>query len=229
MDSMRTLLVVAAPIEAEAVLEGLGVGVGVPAPWERVEVGERVDLVLSGVAQANAAAATALAAERGRHGSIVSLGIAGSLPGRGVAVRDAVVATSCVPDSGLITPEGFVGVAEIGFPLAEGLGSELPTDAGLVEGLRGFADHAGPIATVSVCSGTDAVAAEVASRTGALAEAMEGVAVGLVARGLGIRFAEFRTISNETGDRASHPWDFEGALGRLRESAGVVVGAVLGR
>jgi nucleoside phosphorylase len=81
----------------------------------------------------------------------------------------------------------------------------------------------GRIATVSTCAGTDARAATVARRTGAVAEAMEGAAVAQVASRLGVTFAEVRVISNTTGDRANQRWDMRGALGGLSRVAGVLV------
>jgi futalosine hydrolase len=77
--------------------------------------------------------------------------------------------------------------------------------------------HVQAIATVSTCSGTNALAREIVTRTGAEVEAMEGAAVGLVASRLGVGFAEVRVISNTTGDRGSQQWDLPGALAALRE------------
>jgi futalosine hydrolase len=71
------------------------------------------------------------------------------------------------------------------------------------------------IATVSTCSGTDAAATEIAHRTGAAAEAMEGAAVGLVAFRHKVAFAEVRVISNTTGDRSRQVWALEESLAEL--------------
>ncbi|MBL8760188.1 MAG: futalosine hydrolase, partial [Phycisphaerae bacterium] len=78
----------------------------------------------------------------------------------------------------------------------------------------------GAIATVSVCSGTDELAAEIRSRTGAIAEGMEGAACGLVAARMGVRFAELRVVSNHTGRRDRQGWNLEGAFRRLGELLG---------
>jgi nucleoside phosphorylase len=97
-------------------------------------------------------------------------------------------------------------------PLA---GSTFPPEPQLLTLLTPLADTAGPIATVSTCSGTDALAAQVRARTGALAEAMEGAAVLHIAARLGVPAAELRIISNTCGHRPSQRWDLPKALARL--------------
>jgi futalosine hydrolase len=62
----------------------------------------------------------------------------------------------------------------------------------------------------------------VKARTGAVAEAMEGAAVGLVAHRLGIPFGEVRIISNTTGDRNLQRWDMKRALASLSEVIGLL-------
>ena len=77
----------------------------------------------------------------------------------------------------------------------------------------------GPIATVATCSGTDALAAGIAVRTGAIAEAMEGAAVLHAARLLGAPAIELRSISNRTGDRDRQDWKLSEAFEALRSAA----------
>lgn len=185
-------------------------------------------LVVSGVGKSNAAGATAFALTRiePRCAWALNLGVAGALPRSGgddrsrAQLRQCVVATASVfADEGLAAPDGFTDVAAMGFPPLDGsAGMAAPCDKRLVELLASSADARGPIATVSTCSGTDALARAVAQRTGAIAEAMEGAAVGLVAARLGVPFAELRTISNFTGDRPSQTWDIRGALERMERA-----------
>jgi futalosine hydrolase len=59
----------------------------------------------------------------------------------------------------------------------------------------------------------------VRDRTGAVAEAMEGAAVALVAHRLRIPMAEVRVVSNTTGSRPRQVWDLKGALARLSDLA----------
>ncbi len=218
----RTLLVVAAPSEAQAVLAGLGWAGEVPPAWTLTPLNERFDLVISGVGKANAAGAVARTLDASRHAAVVNLGVAGSLPGASSPpIVGLVVATASVfADDGVATPEGFVTQAELGFPPSDLPGMNVPGDDALVATMRTLGGVAACIATVSTCSGTDARAADVARRTGAVAEAMEGAAAGLAARRIGVPFVEVRAISNTTGDRASQRWDLRGALDRVRSTVG---------
>ncbi len=218
-------------MEAEAVLRGLGVRAAPPAAWEptRLPVGAGLTLIVTGVGKSNAAGATALALARDRAARVINLGIAGALgadgsgPGAPDPIGRCIVATASVfADEGLRTPDGFIDVAAMGFPPLAGapgvrgtLSAAVPCDGPLVDRLSRGADARGPVATVSTCSGTDALAREIAARTGAVAEAMEGAAVGLVAARVGAAFAEIRAISNTTGDRAAQRWDVRAALDRL--------------
>ncbi|TVQ81621.1 MAG: futalosine hydrolase [Phycisphaeraceae bacterium] len=237
-DSMRDrlLIVVAAPVEAEAVLRGLGVdGSGICVAWELVRAG-RHDVVVCGVGKANSAGGVARVLDPSVHRGVLSLGIGGALPGAGLELGDVVVGRASVfADEGIETPGGYQGLAEMGFPVGMGLddarlegdGVACDLELGLGEGLRGLGGcvvRSGVIATVSTCSGTDVRAREVAERTGAVCEGMEGGAVGLSVRRISgkVAFGEVRVVSNTTGDRARQRWDLRGALGVLER-----VGAVL--
>jgi futalosine hydrolase len=189
-------------------------------PWILHRLTGAVDAVVTGVGKANAAGAVGRFADPDAHGAVLSVGIAGALPASEPGLRTCVVATRCLyADEGLDSPAGFRDCASMGFPLGpfDGPGPTVP--AWLVESLRPLADVAGPIATVSTCSGTDHAAATVRERTGAVAEAMEGAAVAHAAARLGIAAGELRVISNTTGDRPRQTWDLPGAL---RVLAGVI-------
>lgn len=207
---MRVLFVVAVEREAVAVRAALdaldAVGIG-------------ADVVTAGVGRVNAAVATALARDAiDATGLIVSTGIAGALPSSGLAIGDVVVAEVCVyAEEGLATPEGFEDMARLGFPLGDFVGNRVPVDEGALGALR-RRFRCGPIATVATCSGSDAAAAEVVRRTGAIAEAMEGAAVVHAARRIGRRAIELRSISNTTGDRSRQRWEIDRALEALRDA-----------
>lgn len=168
-----------------------------------------VRIIISGVGRTNAAAATTEAIIRG-HGAIdavISAGVAGSLPESNLNIGDCLVASSCVyAEEGLISPSGFADMSGLGFPLGDFVGNTVPVDERLLESLS-EAFIIGPIATVATCSGTHAAAREIARRTGALAEAMEGAAVVHAARRLKVPAIELRAISNTTGDRAAQQWN----------------------
>jgi futalosine hydrolase len=196
--SARLLLVVATEKEAEA----LGC--------------RKARVTVSGIGRTNAAAATTAALlEEGPFDGVLSVGIAGALPGSMLQPGELVVASACVyVEEGLQTPHGFSDTASMGFPLGDFEGNRVPVEPRLTRFLPGPL-HQGPIATVATCSGTDALAAEVERRTGALAEAMEGAAVVHAARRLGIAGGEVRVISNSTGDRDRQRWDMASALSAL--------------
>lgn len=219
------LLAVAAPKEVEAVLGSVGTPPqGAPAPWETVVCGSRLHMVRTGVGKANAAGAVARALAMHDYASVLSLGIAGALPHASpLGIGQSLLADPCIlADDGLGRPAGFSSQSELGFPAHERLGERFAADAGLASVLAGAADRIGPCATVSTCSGTEALAQEVAARTGALAEDMESAAVGLVAARLGVPFASLRVVSNRTGDRDQQCWDLEAALSRLADLASVL-------
>lgn len=206
---------------------------GVSIEWRGREVSGRFDLVVTGVGKANAAAGTARALDVARHRGVISLGVSGALPGSGLAVGDVVDAERCVyGDEGSANPDRFLTIAEMGFgPLADvcatGNGMDgmsvvaRPLLLGRGDGLRVVR---GAVATVSTCSGNDALAREVERRTGALAEDMESAAVGFTVARLapGVSFSAVRVVSNTTGDRMEQTWDLKRALERLAVVASVL-------
>lgn len=226
-----TLLVIAAPAEWVNVVAGIkdisasavdapGAIGAVAGPWRVEALTGRFHAVLCGIGKSNAAAATAIALAGRSYSGVVSIGIAGVLPGAPAALGSVVLATSSVyADEGLDDGSAFRSCADLGFPLGPFAGNVVPADPALAALLRPLADYAAPVCTVSTCSGTDAFAARVAARTGAVAEAMEGAAVGHVAARMGVPFAEIRVISNTTGDRARQRWDMAGAMKRLHALA----------
>ena len=214
------LLVVAAPTEAAAVRRGIGLDGPSrdPAPWCPVPLAPGADLLLTGVGKANAAGAVAATLACGRYGLVINLGIAGALPaGPAPAPIGAVVfaEASIFADEGVQAEQAFRSLAELGWGTAPDGTDVLRPDPGLATSLRALATRHGTVATVSTCSGTDALAAEVVRRTNAIAEAMEGAAVLLAAARAGVPAAEIRVVSNTTGDRARQQWDIAAAMNRL--------------
>lgn len=217
------LVVVAAPAEAAAVRAGLGFQ-GSPAgsgrwDWALAEVAPGIDLLETGVGKVNAAAAVTRRFDPPRHGFVLNLGICGTLRPLLELPLGAVVAAdrSVYADEGIATPEGFQSIPQMGFPFGPFDGEGVESDAALLAAARKHAAAVGPIATVSTCSGTDALAAAVSRRTGAIAEGMEGAAIGhaLARIAPGAAFIEVRVVSNSTGDRSRQVWDIRGALARL--------------
>ncbi len=228
----RVLIVVAAASEAAALLRGFALEVEPPAEWGVFPVSDEVDLILSGVGKANGSGATASALDPGVYSAVLNIGIGGTLERDAAAELLGLVvgaSESVFADEGVAGPDGFRSLAEFGFPPVPAMGDRasgdgVPGDAGLLRSLAGMGviDQTGVVATVSSCSGSDAGAVAVAARTGAIVEAMEGAAVGLVALRLGIPFAEVRVVSNTTGDRDRQVWDFPAAMRGLER-----IGAIL--
>jgi futalosine hydrolase len=233
----RWLLVVAARSEASAIAAGLGANLDANPMWRAQTIGDRFELLVSGVGKSNAAGATALALDPTRHGGVISLGIGGALPGEdgrmSVPLLSCVVGSaSLLADEGVETQGGWASIAERGFAPSAELDGEpamgVNGTAWLLERLGAIANHTGPIATVSTCSGADDRARSVRARTGALVEAMEGAAVGLAARRAWIArggqgsapFVEIRVVSNATGDNGA--WKLREALAKLGEVARVL-------
>src|SRR6056297_2723268 len=106
-DRGRTLLVVAAPVEARAVLHALDRDPDEgDAEWRIIEIGERLEMVVSGVGKSAAAGATALFADPARQAAVIFLGVAGSLPGSGLEIGEVVLAERSVfADEVFATPE----------------------------------------------------------------------------------------------------------------------------
>lgn len=211
------LIVVAAPKEARSVLDALGVAGDSPDGWVPVAVGGLAEVVRSGVGKWAAAGATARCFDPGHHAGVLNVGVAGALPGSWLEIGSFVLGEpSVMADEGLLGPGGFQTLAQMGFP---GDAGPVRPDEASRTALTRVVDVVGPVATVSTCSGRDALAQEIATRTRGVAEAMEGAAVGLAARRVDpdARFAELRVISNTTGDRPKQRWDLGFALERLGE------------
>ncbi|HAW95296.1 MAG: futalosine hydrolase [Phycisphaerae bacterium] len=200
---MNSLVVCAVPREAEAV-RGLS----------------NCKVVVSGVGRTNAAIATTRALlQDGPYDAVFSMGIAGSLAGGGFTpdIGDVIVASESVyHEEGLVTSKGFSDTSEMGFPLGSFPGNRVPGSPHLLEILEGLG-RPGPVATVATCSGTNVASAEVAHRTGAVAEAMEGAAVLHAASVFGCPALELRVISNTTGDRENQVWRLDDALSILAD------------
>jgi futalosine hydrolase len=228
---MPILLVVAAPLEATAIIRAFPAPPMPPAlrDWTVARLSARFRLVVTGIGKVNAAGAVSRAMERGSYRAVINLGIAGTLPGSNLDFGQAVLAsTSVFADEGIATPDGFQTCSQMGFPLGPFEGNVVPADPALLGLLTptilARQGRIGAIATVSTCSGTDVLASSVATRTGAIAEAMEGAAIGQVAARFSDRFpnrrtpfAEVRAVSNTTGDRPTQKWEIKRALAALTE------------
>lgn len=218
----RCLIVVAAPLEARAVLAGFRCVRNEPESWTscRLEVG--FELLVCGAGKANAAGATAREIGRSRPDCVLNLGICGALPNANpLRVGQSIVASSCLfADDGIDAGARWIPMAQAGFPAAVDA-DRIEPSAALGRLFRPLVDRVGVVATVSTCSGTNARSEAISLRCGSegLAEAMEGAAIGLAAARAQIPFAELRVASNRTGDRADQGWDLPLALRGLEAIA----------
>lgn len=183
----------------------------------------RLGIVLAhcGVGKANAAASTAVLLERLSPRYLLHFGCAGAYPGGGLQVGDLALASAeTFGDEGARTPDGFLGLDDLQLALCRHETQTVyqqiplaPVGPNLVAGLGEWARKAGvgfaegPFVTVSTCSGTDALAAEMHRRTGGICESMEGAAVALACLRRGTPCIELRGISNLTENRDLRRWD----------------------
>ena len=141
---------------------------------------------------------------------IIIVGSAGALPGSGLGMGDVVVADSeILAELGVLVGAGIGDATLLGPPnidqqiaFDQPLGDDLFTAAGQV----GNAVHDKVLTAVGLSATQDQAVAR-AKRFKAVAENMEGYAVALAGRNLGIMAAEVRGISNRAGDRNKADWD----------------------
>jgi futalosine hydrolase len=201
----RVLVVTAVDAERDTVCSGLALPPDDPS------------VIAVGAGPAAAAATTARALATGTYDAVICAGIGGGFAGR-TTIGGVAVATSCVAaDLGAESPDGFLGLDELGFGTAR-----CPVDATLVDRLRTALPDAvaGEIVTVSTVTGTAASTAALRERhPDAVAEAMEGFGVGTaVALWPGVAFGEIRAISNLVGPRDRASWRIPAALESLRDA-----------
>jgi len=180
----------------------------------------KVAVFITGIGQVNTAQTMAAILEQRPDASFIMGGIAGAFIGAGLKVGDVAVATEEVyADLGAITPTGFIGLEDMGLPLAAPAtgpvyGSfPLKSDFAFLAGAGGglFDVKAGRFLTVSTVSGTSASGDTLWRRFGALCENMEGAAGAQVAAHYNASFVEVRGISNMVEDRDRSRWDIDAA------------------
>lgn len=152
--------------------------------------------------------------------AILVCGIAGAYPSSTLAIGDVACASSeCYADLGADSPDGFLDLQGLGFPLIAGANGAPPIYNELPLQLFPCPRHA-KFATVNTATGRDETAAGIARRTGAEVESMEGAAAVHVARLYGIPIGEIRGISNRAGLRDRASW-------RVKEAAEAAQHALL--
>ncbi len=151
----------------------------------------------------------------------VLIGSAGAFPGAGCRVGDLVVA-----DSETFSEWGVCiekGIGDTDALHVKGVNATLLFDRGLKEDLFKAAQSVanarlGPLLTVAGVTSEASLAQRRRGRFDALAENMEGYALALASRRLGIRAAEIRGISNMAGVRDLSRWNLDLAQRRCQEA-----------
>jgi futalosine hydrolase len=173
------------------------------------------EVLLTGVGAVNAAYSLTrfLASTTVRR--IVVCGVGGAYLNSGLAIGDVCCAASeTYGDLGVDSPDGFLDMEALGFPLAAGVFNTMPLQLFPHSRREKFI-------TVNCCSGTDASARAMEKRTGGGAvESMEGAAIAHVATLASIPVGEIRGISNMTGNRDRATW-------RVREASTAAQEALL--
>ncbi len=217
-------------------------------PWHHGTLsGRSVLLVEGGVGQVNTAAALTLALILHQPVVILQFGVGGAYERSGITTGDLAIATEeCYGDTGVMTPEGWLDMERMGFPMIPGqvdsqgrtlwkpLYNRIPLDSTLIEkiqqslesGLEGEDAHgieAGPFVTVQQCSGIKSLGDELAVRYDGICENMEGAAAAHVARINEVPFVEIRGISNRVVDRDLSQWDLPLAIRRCQQAVELIV------
>lgn len=176
-----------------------------------------VTVLCTGVGAVNAAYSLTKFVTQERPGAIVVCGIAGAYPGSELSVGSVACAESeCYGDLGAASPEGFLDMRTLGFPLVPGpapLYNAFPMQ--VFPGSRRE-----PFVTVNTCTGSDDAARAMRNRTGGAVESMEGAAIAHVAALSAIPVGEIRGISNMAGHRDRVAW-------RVQEAANAAQDALL--
>ena len=116
------LLITSTDMEQEPVrarMEISGTDHPLARPWHQGSLcGKSVLLIEGGVGQVNTAAALTLALTRHAPAMILQFGVGGAYVRSGLEVGDLAIATEeCYGDTGVLTPEGWMDLKEMGFPM----------------------------------------------------------------------------------------------------------------
>lgn len=211
--------------------------VGRKPAWTGRLDGAPVVLLPGGMGKTNAAHALTALLETTDVRGVVGFGIGGAYPGTGLDVGGIALATAAVyGDEGVMAPGGWMSTEGIGIPLWQAgearTFNTFALDADRVERARtaladaGYQVRTGSFVTVSCCSGTAALGAQMADRVpGALCEGMEGAALAHVAAIYGVPFLELRAVSNLVEDRDMSRWRIRDAAEAAQDAVRVVVRA----
>lgn len=201
---MPTLLCYAAPAEA-----GPLANEPAPQPHGLLELGV-----------GKAPAAVTLASELTRRAAanalpdlVLLFGVAGSYPGGPEVLDLCLCSVDRLLDEGVQTPGAFLSLESLGLSAA----APVPMDETHGQRIAQALDiPLVPAATVSTCSGTDALATMRTEQGGPQLESMEGAAVALCCQRAGVPMVQLRAVSNRCGNRDEAGWDLPGACAKVQ-------------
>jgi futalosine hydrolase len=176
---------------------------------------DRARVIETGVGPVNAAHAVTLAITQKKPAAIIVCGVGGAYSASGLQIGDVVSASvEIYGDLGANSPSGFLDMKALGFPIVAE-----PTPLFNAIPLQLFpTEQRVPFVTVSTCTGTEAAAVALHSRTGGAVENMEGAAIAHVAHMHGVPIGELRGVSNLVTDRDTTKWKLKEAAAAAQEA-----------
>lgn len=220
--STSVLVISAVPTELELLISSLCNPQKNTDPVWQVTSGQidrqQLFCAVAGIGTTNAAAATAVLIERVRPQMVLNIGCGGAFAGSGLQVGDLAIADHEIfADLGVIAPEGWLDLSDLGFAMLATAGDKyyncIPLDEALANKAlyhaqkAGIRAKAGIFATVASCSGTALRGEELLQRYQPICENMEGAAVAAVCLRYNIPCIELRGISNLVEDRDLTRWN----------------------
>jgi futalosine hydrolase len=194
--------------------------------------GAGVPVVVTGIGAVNTAhALSTYFATHPTPSLVIQTGIAGAYVPANVPVGSVLIAdTEIYGDAGVLTPDGWRPLEEIGIPLVEAASTRaarfnyFPLDADLVaravDAAGGLVSRTGKFLTLAQVTGVRAAGDALFERFGALCESMEGAAAAHVCALHDVPFLEVRGVSNLVEKRDRSKW-------RIAEAADAAQRAVL--
>jgi len=156
---------------------------------------------------------------------VILFGIGGAYPEQGLKVGDlCMLDEDLLADEGVATDQGFSDLGELSLGTV-GPFAMNPVHTGAITELLEIQQRVKG-ATVSSCSGSQQRALDLAARSGAQVESMEGAAVAFACEQAGVPMVQLRCISNFTGERSLGCWDIEGSSATLQDAVRRVVGGL---
>lgn len=232
MTAPATILIISAvPQELKLIAGQLEQTVQVNGPFPVITgkiKATKLVLCSAGLGKANAAGATAAMLEHYRPALVINLGCGGAYLDSGLQPGDLALADQEIfADDGVMAPNGWLGLEEMGLPLFtsqdNAFYNQIPLSDEINRAVKRFAEHAGiklacgHFATVSTCSGTTTQGMALAQRYNVICENMEGAAVALVALRYNTPCIELRGISNLVEDRDLSLWKLAKAMDNAQQ------------